>query len=200
MSDARGLAICVFCSSSTVVDERYLRLAAEVGSALAHQGMSLITGGGSVSMMGAIARATRASGGYTVGVIPQALVDMEVADHDADELIITADMRSRKAEMDRRADAFIALPGGIGTLEELTEVWTSHTLGMHDKPVIVIDPWGDYEHLHELIAHLVAAGFVRPAAAQVIHWVTDAEAALSLVREQLQQREGPTAHAVEALE
>ncbi len=200
MTVPRVNAVCVFCSSSNSIDERYLRLAAELGSALAHNGISLVTGGGSVSMMGAVARAARASGGHTVGVIPQALVDMEVADHDADELVVTDDMRTRKAEMDRRSEAFIALPGGIGTLEELTEVWTASALGMHDKPVIVVDPWGDYSHLHALIDHLVSAGFVRAEAARAIHWVTGIDAALERISTHLEQREGPAAHADEALE
>jgi len=173
--------ICVFCASSSVIDDRYVRLAAQVGSAMASRDIALVSGGGSVSMMGAVARAVRAGGGHTVGVIPQALVALEVADHDADELIVTPDMRTRKAEMDRRSDAFITLPGGIGTLEELTEVWTAFTLGMHTKPVIVLDPWDDYTHLHTLIDHLVTTGFVRAAAAAAIHWTKSIDEALALV-------------------
>ncbi|MHB0929049.1 MAG: LOG family protein [Candidatus Nanopelagicales bacterium] len=200
MSKAQAHAVCVFCASSSAIDERYLRLAAELGTTLAGHGISLVTGGGSVSMMGAIARATRASGGHTVGVIPSALVDMEVADHEADELIVTPDMRTRKAEMDRRADAFITLPGGIGTLEELTEVWTSFTLGMHRKPVIVIDPWGDYAHLRALIAHLTDSGFVRSQAAAALHWVTGVDQAMALLDSHLETFEGPTTTVDEALE
>lgn len=200
MNQPQPAAVCVFCSSSSNIDDRYLRLAAELGTALAQHDVSLVTGGGSVSMMGAVARATRASGGHTIGVIPQALVDLEVADHDADELVVTPDMRSRKGEMDRRSLAFIALPGGIGTLEELTEVWTAFTLGMHRKPIVVIDPWGDYTHLHALITHLVDAGFVRAEAAEAIHWVSDVESALATVSEQLRMHEGPVPHADEALE
>lgn len=175
--------VCVFCASSNAIDDRYLRLAAELGSALAVRHHTLVSGGGSVSMMGAVARAVRASGGHTIGVIPQALVDLEVADLDADELVVTPDMRTRKAAMDRYADAFITLPGGIGTLEELMEVWTAFTLGMHDKPVIVLDPWDDYAHLHALIDHLVIAGFVKPAAASAIHWAHTIDQALALVDE-----------------
>jgi uncharacterized protein (TIGR00730 family) len=193
-------SICVFCASSDSIDDRYVRLAAELGSALAARDLALVSGGGSVSMMGAIARAVRAGGGHTVGVIPQALVDMEVADHDADELIVTPDMRSRKAEMDRRADAFITLPGGIGTLEELLEVWTASSLGMHEKPVIVLDPWGDFAHLRSLLQHLVAAGFVRSAAAEALHWTSTVDGAIALVDLHAQKVEGPTAHAIEALE
>ncbi len=193
-------SICIFCASSQVIDDRYVRLAVDLGSALAMRDLALVSGGGSVSMMGAIARAVRAGRGHTVGVIPQALVDMEVADHDADELIVTPDMRTRKAEMDRRADAFITLPGGIGTLEELLEVWTASSLGMHDKPVIVLDPWGDFAHLRTLLQHLVASGFVRSAAAEALHWTTTVDDALALVDLHTQIVEGPTAHAIEALE
>ena len=162
---------------------------------------ALITGGGSVSMMGAVARAARAAGGHTVGVIPQALIDMEVADHDADELVVTPDMRTRKAEMDRRSDVFVALPGGIGTLEELTEVWTAFTLGMHAKPVIVVDPWGDYAGLREQIAHLVRTGFMRQSAADAIHWADSVEGALRIIDAHAKTVEGPVAtHFDEALE
>jgi len=193
--------VCVFCASSSTIDDRYLRLAAEVGQLLAQHDHSLVTGGGSVSMMGAVARAVRATGGHTVGVIPRALIDMEVADHDADELIVATDMRTRKAEMDRRSDAFITLPGGIGTLEELTEVWTAFTLGMHAKPVIVIDPWGDYTHFRAQIEHLVKANFMRPSAAEAIHWTSNAHQAIDLLNTLLAKAEGPVAIAVdEALE
>ena len=193
--------VCVFCASSSTIDDRYVRLAAEVGQLLAQHDHGLVTGGGSVSMMGAVARAARAAGGHTMGVIPQALIDMEVADHDADELIVATDMRTRKAEMDRRSDAFITLPGGIGTLEELTEVWTAFTLGMHAKPVIVVDPWGDYTHFRAQIEHLVASNFMRPAAAAAIHWTSSAHQAIDLVNTLLKTTEGPVAMQVdEALE
>lgn len=193
--------VCVFCASSSTIDDRYVRLAAEVGQLLAQHDHALVTGGGSVSMMGAVARASRAAGGHTVGVIPQALINMEVADHDADELIVTTDMRTRKAEMDRRSDAFITLPGGIGTLEELTEVWTAFTLGMHAKPVIVVDPWGDYTHFRAQIEHLVSANFMRPAAAAAIHWTSTAHQAVDLLNTLLAATEGPAATQVdEALE
>ena len=109
---------------------------------------------------------------------PDALVAMEVADHDSDEFIVTRDMRQRKGIMDERSDAFLALPGGIGTLEELVEVWTSRTLNMHHKPVVVLDPWGDYDHLHALLDHWVERGFVRSGAVDHVHWAKDIEGAL----------------------
>jgi uncharacterized protein (TIGR00730 family) len=171
-------AVCVFCASSLTIDARYLELAREAGTAIARRGWGLVSGAGSISMMGEVGRAARAAGGHTIGVIPDALVAMEVADHDSDELIVTRDMRQRKGIMDERSDAFLALPGGIGTLEELVEVWTARSLNMHHKPVVVLDPWGDYDHLHALLDHWVGQGFVRPSAVQHVHWTTDLVAAL----------------------
>ncbi len=135
-------AICVYCSSSSVIDERYLVLATAVGTRLASDGHSLVSGGGCVSMMGRVAMAARAGGAHTLGVIPEALMGYEVADTGADELVVTTGMRERKAVMEERSDAFLALPGGLGTLEELFEVWTARSLALHDKPVVVLDPDG----------------------------------------------------------
>jgi uncharacterized protein (TIGR00730 family) len=115
-------------------------------------------------MMGALARAARAGGARTVGVIPQHLVPYEVADVDADELIVVDTMRERKRVMDERADAFLALPGGVGTLEELFEVWTAGYLGMHAKPVVVLDPGSFYAPLWDYLLQLAKDGFVRQQA------------------------------------
>jgi uncharacterized protein (TIGR00730 family) len=171
-------AVCVFCSSSERIDRRYVDLAAEVGAGIARRGWTLVSGGGSVSMMGAVAQATRAGGGHTVGVIPRVLVDAEVADAGADELLVTETMRERKAAMDERADAFLTLPGGIGTLEELLEIWVARSLGMHDKPVVVLDPDGVFAPLREQVDQLLHAGFVRSAAAGLLVWAGSADAAL----------------------
>src|ERR1700760_3357103 len=124
MTPSRSVA--VYCSSSESIDPRFIELAAEVGTRLAAAGYGLVSGGGRVSMMGAVARAARAGGAHTVGVIPQHLIAYEVADVDADELVVVDSMREPKRVMDERSDAFIALPGGIGTFEELFEVWTAH--------------------------------------------------------------------------
>ena len=175
-----SLAVCVFCASSTRIDDRHVTLAAAVGSALGERGWNLVSGGGSVSMMGAVARSAREAGARTVGVIPQALVDAEVADHDADDLVVVATMRDRKAEMERRSDAFLTLPGGIGTLEELFEIWTARSLGMHRKPVVVLDPEGVLDPLRRQVEALAAQGFVRAAALDAVHWTTDVDEALDL--------------------
>jgi uncharacterized protein (TIGR00730 family) len=174
-------AICVYCASSESIDASYLQLAADVGSRLAADGHTLVSGGGRVSMMGAVARAARAGGARTVGVIPQHLVPYEVADVDADELLVVATMRERKQAMDERSDAFIALPGGIGTLEELFEMWTSHSLAMHDKPVIVLDPGGFFAPLWAWLAELVRQGFVRQQALDALYRVTSVDEAFAVI-------------------
>ena len=178
--------ICVFCSSSDTIDRAHLRLATELGTELARRGHDLVSGGGRVSMMGAVARAVREGGGHTLGVIPKALVPLEVADDDADELVVTADMRERKGRMDAAADGFLALPGGLGTLEELLEVWVACSLGMHAKPVVVLDPSGLYAPLRELVERLRLAGFVRAGAAAGVTWTTSVPAALDALQAGLQ--------------
>lgn len=172
--------ICVFCASSDDIPQRYVDLATEVGTEMARRGHSLVSGGGSVSLMGAVARAVRAGGGRTVGIIPAALLEMEIADHAADELVVCDTMRERKGEMDRRSDAFITLPGGIGTLEELLEVWTARTLGMHDKPVVVCDPDDAYAPLRAQIDQLIDRGFARPEINDALVWCTTAAEAVTL--------------------
>jgi uncharacterized protein (TIGR00730 family) len=173
--------ICVFCSSSERIHPAHVELAAEVGAEIARRGHDLASGGGRVSMMGAVARGVRAGGRHTLGVLPQALVGLEVADEDADELVVTSDMRERKGRMDAAADAFLALPGGLGTLEELLEVWVAGTLGMHAKPVVVLDPTGVYAALRDLVDKLLVQGFVRPGAEAYAVWTSTVTEALDAI-------------------
>jgi uncharacterized protein (TIGR00730 family) len=196
-----SLAICVFCSSSEAIDPAYLRLAAEVGTELAVRGHRLVSGGGSVSCMGAVARAARSGGAHTAGIIPAALHTRELADFDADELLVTETMRERKAEMDARADAFLALPGGLGTLEELLEVWTARVLGLHDKPVVVLDPDGIFAPLRAQLELLVDRGFARAPAAAAVTWTREvAEALDACARRPAAVRVTRIEHAKEQLE
>lgn len=174
-------AVCVYCASSTRAHLPYVDLAAQVGTALGRRGHSLVSGGGSLSAMGAVARAARAAGARTVGVVPQALLDLEVGDREADELLVVDDMRTRKALMDARADAFLALPGGLGTLEELFEVWVARSLGMHDKPVVVLDVDGLYAPLRAQVDLMAERGLVRPQALRAVSWATDVGEALDLI-------------------
>jgi uncharacterized protein (TIGR00730 family) len=185
-------AVCVFCSSSGRIDPSYVELAAAVGTELARRRHSLVSGGGSVSCMGAVARAARAGGARTVGVIPRVLLEMEVADHDVDDLLVTDDMRARKGLMDARSDAFLTLPGGLGTLEELLEIWVSRTLAMHGKPVVVLDPDGLYDPLRAQVDLLVERGFVRDGARDAISWVTTVADAFDTIEAQLADARPPT--------
>ncbi|MFE3290272.1 TIGR00730 family Rossman fold protein [Rhodococcus sp. NPDC059234] len=177
MVTGRPVAVCVYCASGPVGDS-YLELAARVGAEIGLRGMQLVSGGGNVSMMGAVAAAAREAGAHTIGVIPKALVHREVADTDADELIVTDTMRQRKQTMEDRADAFIALPGGIGTLEELFETWTAGYLGMHDKPMVLLDPVGHYTGLLEWLGGLREGGFVQQRALDALVVTADVGAAL----------------------
>jgi len=152
-------AICVYCASGPV-DEEYLRLAADTGKAIAAAGATLVSGGGNISMMGSVARAARGAGGRTIGIIPEHLMALEVADLDSDELIVTDTMRERKRLMDEMSDGFITLPGGVGTFEELFETWTGAYLGVHDKPVVMINHGGFYDPMLAWLDDLRARGFV----------------------------------------
>ncbi|WP_416902484.1 TIGR00730 family Rossman fold protein [Micromonospora echinospora] len=156
-------AIGVFCASSRTIDQRWLDLAFDTGAELARRGHTLVSGGGCVGMMGALADGARSGGGRTVGVIPQALVDLEVADLASDELLVTDSMASRKTVMIERSDAFLTLPGGLGTLDELFEVWTTATLAMHDKPMVLLDTDGFYRPLLDWLTTLTDQHFVKPA-------------------------------------
>lgn len=172
-------AVCVYCASGPT-HPALLALAERLGAAIAERGWTLVSGGGNVSAMGAVAAGARGRGGRTVGVIPKALVHRELADVEADELIVTDTMRQRKQVMEDRADAFVALPGGIGTLEELFETWTAGYLGMHDKPVVLLDPDGHYEGLLRWLDGLRDAGYVSQAALDRLLAAGDADAALEL--------------------
>lgn len=156
--------VCVFCASSRTLDHRWLELARQIGAALAARGHRIVSGGGRVGMMGTLAEGARAGGAHTLGVIPQSLVDLEVADTGADELLVTDGMAARKIVMMERAHVFLVLPGGIGTLDELFEVWTTATLGLHAKPIVLLDIDGFYDGLLVWLAGLAAQGFVRPEA------------------------------------
>ncbi|GIF53617.1 hypothetical protein DFJ67_3113 [Asanoa ferruginea] len=171
-------AICVFCASSQTLDQRFLDLATSVGDALARAGHVLVSGGGRAGMMGAVAAGARAAGGHTIGVIPQSLVDREIADTASDELVVTDGMGSRKNLMIEKSDAFLTLPGGIGTLDELFEVWTTATLRAHSKPVVVLDVDGFYAGLLAWLATLAPGGFVRREAFDALTVVDSVDAAL----------------------
>ena len=174
------MRIAVFCSSSPTIDSKFIDLAFELGVGIARSGAELVSGGGHISAMGAISQGARSIGGRTIGIIPQKLVDIEFADHDSDELIVVDSMRTRKAKIEDLSDAFITLPGGLGTLEELFEIWVRRYLKFHDKPVIILDPYGVYQPLHTLVEHLETENFVKPGMRDLLHWTTTVEEALAI--------------------
>jgi len=175
------LGICVFCASAEGLDARLVDAADRLGTEVARRGHRLVYGGGGVGLMGVVARAVHAAGGQVFGAIPQALVDRELAYGPADELVVTETLRERKAEMDSRADAFIALPGGFGTLEELLEVLTLRQLGLHTRPIVVVDVDGYYEPLREMARRIVTDGFARAGEGELFEVVATPEAALDVV-------------------
>lgn len=153
-------SICVYCGSRPGENPAYADAAQTVGQWIGQHGGQLVYGGGRSGLMGIVAEATRLAGGRVVGVIPQALVDKELANRLCDELHIVQTMHERKQLMAERADAFLALAGGIGTFEELFEVWTWRQLGYHDKPVGVLNTEGYYRRLVEFLQDSVQAGFM----------------------------------------
>lgn len=159
MSEIRS--ICVYCGSAPGRQPVYDRAATALGRDLAERGIRLVYGGGSTGLMGSTARACLKAGGQVTGIIPRFLVDREVMLRDVDDLIITADMHERKRLMFERADAFIALPGGIGTLEETVEMLTWLQLGQHLKPVVIANIDGFWDPFINLIGHMRAEGFIR---------------------------------------
>jgi uncharacterized protein (TIGR00730 family) len=171
-------AIGVFCASSTLLDQRFLDLAFEVGAEIGRRGHTLVSGGGCVGMMGAVADGARSTGAHTLGVMPQALIDWEVADRSADEFVVTDSMAARKIIMIERADAFLTLPGGLGTLDELFEVWTTATLALHNRPMVLLDDGGFYRGLQDWLHGLVDARFIRREALAMLHVADDVPGAL----------------------
>lgn len=154
-------SLCVYCGSSSGTDPRFAGAASEVGAMLAREDIELVYGGGSVGLMGLVADAALAAGGRVTGVIPRRLFKSEVAHTGLTRLIEVSSMHERKMEMFRRSDAFVALPGGLGTLEELTETATWLQLGFHSKPIVTLDVGGFWEPFHDFIRRLVELGFMK---------------------------------------
>ena len=158
-----NFSVCVYCGSRPGNDPVYAEAARATGQWIGEHGGQLVYGGGRNGLMGTVAEATQAAGGRVVGIIPKALVDLEQANTHCDELHVVDTMHERKALMADRSDAFIALPGGIGTFEELFEVWTWRQLRYHDKAIGVLNVAGYYDALLVFLANSVRAGFMSDA-------------------------------------
>lgn len=172
-------SLAVYCGSHAGHDPAHREAAATLGREAARRGLRIVTGGGSVGLMGALADATLAAGGEVIGVIPRFLVEREVGHRGLSELVIVESMHERKATIAARADAFVALPGGIGTLEELFETWTWVLLGLHRKPCGLLNSGGYFDPLIEFLDRTVAEGFVGAGHRDLLQVAPDAGGLLS---------------------
>ncbi len=155
--------LAVYCGSASPEDPRYVQLAYDVGAGLAERGIGVVYGGGRLGLMGAVARGALDAGGEVIGVIPQALVNSEVANHDCTELRTVSGMHERKQCFTDLSDGFVTIPGGVGTMDELWEAISWAQLGYHDKPVGLLNAFGFFDHLIAFNRHMAETGFVRPA-------------------------------------
>jgi uncharacterized protein (TIGR00730 family) len=176
------MRVSVFCSSAPDIPKSSLDLAFEIGEAIGEQGWDLVWGGGKASMMGAVAKGARSKGAATIGVIPQPLIKLEFEDKDATQMHVVSDMRTRKAKIEDLSDAFIALPGGIGTLEEFFEIWVGSYLKFHSKPIAVCDPVGFYDPLRTALDHLAEHNFMKTGQAELVSWCKDIPSTLDAIR------------------
>jgi len=174
-------SICVYCSSSNAIDDRYPPVAAALGREIARRNHTLIYGGGAVGLMGVLAHAAHENGGAITGVIPSKLQNREGVAYDADELVVTKTMRERKRIMYDRADAFVVLPGGFGTLEEFMEVLTLKQLGYHEHPITILNVDGFFDTLLSFFQELREGHFAREPLEDLVHIVTTAEAAVERI-------------------
>ena len=164
------MKIAVYCASSTAVPKEALQLGFDLGVEIAKLGHELVWGGGAISVMGEVARGARAQGGVTIGVIPERLTNVEFIDNEASQMHVVKDMRERKGMIENISDGFIALPGGMGTLEELIEIWVGKYLGFHNKPIVVLDPDGVYDSLRTALGDLTEKKFLKPGRQDRVRW------------------------------
>jgi uncharacterized protein (TIGR00730 family) len=184
----RPFSVCVYCGSRTGNTPAFAAVAREVGQWIGHNDGQLVYGGGNNGLMGIVADATLDSGGRVVGVIPKALVEREFAKLDCTELHVVDSMHERKQMMAQRADAFLALPGGIGTFEELFEVWTWRQLGYHDKPIGLLDAGGYYAPLLAFLRTSVAHGFMNEWQLDLLRVEADSTTLLRGLEQEHRQR------------
>ncbi len=155
--------LAVYCGSASPADPRYLALAREVGQTLAERGIGVVYGGGRLGLMGAVAAGALDAGGEVIGIIPEALANSEVANHDCTELFTVSGMHERKARFTDLSDGFVTIPGGVGTMDELWEAISWAQLGYHSNPVGLLNAFGFYDHLIAFNRHMAQVGFIRPA-------------------------------------
>ena len=174
-------AICVFCSSSESADDSYKAVATELGRAIGKRGIDLVYGGASIGLMGCVARGAHEEKGKVIGILPEFFRTKDIEYLDVDELIVTKDMRERKAKMDGRSDAFIVLPGGIGTLEEAIEILSMRQLKLSDKPLVFINTQGFYDKLNDTFASMIDLNFAKENIRNMYAMTPDSTSALEYI-------------------
>lgn len=176
-------AVAVYCSASADVDPAYAAAAREVGAAIAREGWALVYGGNRTGNMHDVAEGARSAGGKVIGVTPQLFIDRGVQDMAADELVVTANMRDRKRVIEERADAFIALPGGLGTYEELFEQLVARQLQYHAKPIAALNVRGYFKPLRDMLEHGIEGRFIKPKARGLIHFAETVADAIAYLKQ-----------------
>lgn len=176
------MRVSVFCSSAPNIPQSSLELAFDIGKAIGQQGWDLVWGGGKASMMGQVAKGAREAGSVTIGVIPEPLKRIEFEDAQASQMHVVDNMRNRKAKIEDLAEAFIILPGGIGTLEEFFEIWVGRYLKFHSKPIAVCDPTGVYAPLRTALDHLASQNFMKAGQKELVKWCSDIPSTIEAVK------------------
>ena len=174
-------SICVFCGSSQSVDDRYKKVATELGQEIGKRGVDLIYGGASIGLMGCVAHGVHEEKGKVIGILPKFFYTKDIGYLEADELIVTQNMRERKAKMDERSDAFIVLPGGVGTLEEAIEILSMRQLELTDKPLVFINTVGFFDKLNETISSMIEKNFAKENIREMFAMKPDPTSALETI-------------------
>jgi uncharacterized protein (TIGR00730 family) len=181
-------AVTVYCSSSSAVDRTYVDAAVALGTALAKNKWSLVYGGNSVGLMAHLSDSVRAGAGRVIGITPQLFIDKGVHDQLCDEFVVTECMRTRKAQMEARGDAYIAMPGGLGTLEEIFEIIVGKQLAYHNKPIVLLNIKNYYQPMLELIEQGIEQKFIKPAARQLFFVANNVPAAIQHIQSYVPQK------------
>ena len=183
-------AVTVYCSSSRHVDGVYTKAAHDLGAAIAARNWILVYGGNHIGCMGTLADAARAAGGKVTGITPQLLLDDGIADEKCDELVVTSGMRERKELLEQRGDAFVTLPGGLGTFEEVFEIIVARMLGYHSKPIVLLNVNGYYAPLLAMIEHGIEQRFIKPKARDAYFVAHDVPRTIEYLASAAQARAG----------
>jgi len=181
------MKICVYCSSSDLINDKYFEIAQKTGELIGKNGYDFVFGGGVLGLMGEVAKSAKLNGSKVIGVIPEKLHQHKICFEGCDELIVTKNMRDRKQTMDELSDAFITLPGGFGTLEELSEMITGKQLSFHKKPLVILDVEGFYAHLMNFFENMIKEKFANENSQDLYYLTSSPEDAIRYIKEYVPQ-------------